>query len=106
MAFIRSEMKMRLLYKHHFYVKHTQLYILKFRRYTRRCIYMLYMMIKKGEPIKDRYISKSLYGSNMIDISFESELLKFLDSVPLFIVRYKQRPRQVLTYHPKIDHVK
>ena len=26
----------------------------------------------------NRYISKSNYGSNMIDISFQSELLKFL----------------------------
>ena len=47
--------------------------------------------IQENEPIKNRYVSKSNYCWKMINISFESELLKFFDSVLLFIVRYKLR---------------
>ena len=42
--------------------------------------------VLKNELIKNRYISKSKYGWNMIDISFKSDLLFFF-CVPLFTVR-------------------
>ena len=69
----------------------------------RPCImhYAVQGVVKKDEPIKNRYISKSKYRWNMIVISFESELLKFFDSVPLFIIRYKLRPWKVLTCHAR-----
>ena len=54
--------------------------------------FLKYRVFKKNEPIKNRYISKSNYRLEMIHIQLESELLKFVDSVPLFSVRYKLRP--------------
>ena len=60
----------------------------------------LYRVFKK-EPIKNRYISKSNYRWKIIHISFASDLLKFSDSVPLFVVRCKLRPWRELTYAKK-----
>ena len=55
--------------------------------------------VLKNEPIWNRYISKSKYRWKTIHISFESDLLKFFDSAPLFDVRCKSRPWHELTYH-------
>ena len=62
-------------------------------------IFPIYRVFKKTSQKKNRYISRSNYGWKMFDISFESNLLKFFDGMPLFIVRYNLPSWQELTYH-------